>query len=95
MHAGKRVKKKKTGVHRNTVMPVFNEALTFDVNRETLTRSSLEFQVLHDSLLGPSELLGCTNLGAECGSQDERAFFLEALSSKTATARWLPLTEPQ
>ncbi|XP_049829005.1 synaptotagmin-5 [Schistocerca gregaria] len=95
VQGGKRVKKKKTGVHRNTVNPVFNEALTFDVSREALSRSSLEIQVLHDSLLGPSELLGRVLLGSDCGSLTDRAFFSEAVASKTATARWLQLSEPQ
>ncbi|XP_049961498.1 synaptotagmin-5 isoform X2 [Schistocerca serialis cubense] len=95
VQGGKRVKKKKTGVHRNTVNPVFNEALTFDVSREALSRSSLEIQVLHDSLLGPSELLGRVLLGSDCGSSTDRAFFSEAVASKTATARWLQLSEPQ
>ncbi|GLH01313.1 Synaptotagmin 1 [Gryllus bimaculatus] len=73
---GKRVKKKKTGVHRNTVSPVFNEALTFDVSRDALPRCTLEFSVLHDSLLGPSELLGraLVGPGPDC-RPDERDFF--------------------
>lgn len=96
MQGGKRVKKKKTGVHRNTLCPVFNEALTFDVNREALGRSTIEFCVMHDSLLGPSELLGraIVGPGSECRPQ-ERDFFHEILTSKTATAQWLPLSEPQ
>ncbi|XP_021929129.1 synaptotagmin-10 [Zootermopsis nevadensis] len=96
LQAGKRVKKKKTGVHRNTLCPVFNEALTFDVSREALRRSTIEFYVLHDSLLGPSELLGRSIVGpgSDCRPQ-ERDFFHEVLTSKTATAQWLPLSEPQ
>ncbi|KAK7872390.1 hypothetical protein R5R35_007006 [Gryllus longicercus] len=93
---GKRVKKKKTGVHRNTVSPVFNEALTFDVSRDALPRCTLEFSVLHDSLLGPSELLGraLVGPGPDC-RPDERDFFAEVLASKTATAQWLPLADAQ
>lgn len=96
MQAGKRVKKKKTGVHRNTLCPVFNEALTFDVGRDALSKSTIEFCVMHDSLLGPSELLGraIVGPGTDCRPQ-ERDFFHEVLTSKTATAQWLPLSEPQ
>ncbi|XP_067002242.2 synaptotagmin-5 [Anabrus simplex] len=96
MQNGKRVKKKKTGVHRNTVSPVFNEALTFDVGRDVLSRSTLEFAVMHDSLLGPSELLGRALVGSGPGCRpQERDFFAEVLASKTATAQWLSLSEPQ
>nr|CAD7438691.1 unnamed protein product [Timema bartmani] len=96
LQGGKRIKKKKTGVHRNTVSPVFNEALTFDVSRDTLNRGTLEFCVMHDSLLGPSELLGraLVGPGRDC-RPEERYFFNEVLTSKTATAQWLSLYEPQ
>lgn len=87
---GKRIKKRKTGVHRNTTAPVFNEALTFDINRDTLARCSLEFCVFHDSLLGPSELLGRAVVGPDA----ERDLYNEMLASKTATAQWLPLSDP-
>lgn len=48
----KRLKKRKTGVYRNTLSPTFNEALQFDVAREQLKHCVFEFLVLHDSLLG-------------------------------------------
>lgn len=49
---GKKVKKRKSGVYRNTICPVFNEALTFDISKDTLKTCAIEFLVLHDSLLG-------------------------------------------
>lgn len=49
---GKKMKKRKTGVQRGTVNPVYNEALAFDVNKETLKNCVLEFTVVHDGLLG-------------------------------------------
>lgn len=58
VHNGKRLKKRKTTVLRNTVNPVFNEALTFDIAKDILKHSIIEFLVMHDSLLGTNELLG-------------------------------------
>lgn len=49
---GKKIKKRKSGVYRNTICPVFNEALTFDISKDTLKTCTIEFLVLHDSLLG-------------------------------------------
>lgn len=50
---GKKIKKsKKSGVYRNTICPVFNEALTFDISKDTLKTCTIEIVVLHDSLLG-------------------------------------------
>lgn len=53
-HNGKKLKKKKTAIIRNTINPLFNEALMFDVSRDVLKNSTIEFEVLHDSLLGES-----------------------------------------
>ncbi len=49
---GKRLRKRKTTVHRRTVNPVFNEALFFDVAEEQLSLSNLMVQVIdHDRLV--------------------------------------------
>ncbi|XP_046676229.1 synaptotagmin-5 [Homalodisca vitripennis] len=91
IHNGRRLKRKKTSVHRNTVSPVFNEALTFDIVKEALSKSRLEFCVMHDSLLGPSESLGRAMVSADT----EKQFFSQMLNSKTATAQWLALSDPE
>lgn len=49
---GKKNKKRKTGVIRNTTNPVYNEALTFDVGKDALKNATLELTVVHDGLLG-------------------------------------------
>lgn len=96
LHNGKRLKKRKTSVHRNTVNPVFNEALTFDLSRDTLRRSTIEFCVLHDSLLGASEPLGKAIVGTGAGrAPEEKEFFTEMFRTKSATARWLSLQDPR
>lgn len=52
IQSGKKIKKRKSGIYRNTICPVFNEALTFDIPKDTLKTCTIEFLVLHDSLLG-------------------------------------------
>lgn len=52
IHGGKKIKKRKTGVYRNTTSPTFNEALTFDISKDILKSCIIEFIVFHDSLLG-------------------------------------------
>lgn len=54
IYNGKKIKKRKSGVYRSTVCPVFNEALTFDISKDILKSCLIEFLVLHDSLLGMS-----------------------------------------
>lgn len=52
---GKKIKKRKSGVYRNTTCPVFNEALTFDIPKDTLKTCIIEILVAHDSLLGMND----------------------------------------
>ncbi|XP_064546820.1 synaptotagmin-1 [Drosophila montana] len=92
---GKKLKKRKTGVQRNTVNPVFNEALAFDVGKETLKNCVLEFNVVHDGLLGSSEILGRALVGNSPEVQhEEKIFFEEMFRAKNATAQWVSLQEP-
>uniref|UniRef100_A0A182NGQ7 C2 domain-containing protein n=1 Tax=Anopheles dirus TaxID=7168 RepID=A0A182NGQ7_9DIPT len=91
---GRRIKKRKTTVARNTTAPVYNEALTFDISRETLRDCSIEFQVLHDSLLGKNETLGRATVGSGPEfRQENRKFFDELFRTRAATAQWISLCE--
>lgn len=94
IQGGKRVKKKKTSVTRNTVSPVFNEALTFSVSKEQLKASTIEFCVMNDSILGQNEMLGRSLIGPDCKGE-ELEYFQEVLTSKTAVAQWLVLGDPE
>lgn len=96
VHNNKRLKKKKTTVFRNNTNPVFNEAFNFDVGREMLKNSLIEFLVLHDSLLGSNELLGRAVVGNKPDIRaEERIFFDEVLRTKSAVAQWVPLSDPR
>lgn len=96
LNNGKRLKKRKTTVLRNTVNPVFNEALTFDIAKDTLKQSVIEFLVLHDSLLGTNELLGRALVGRSHDVRiEEKHLFDEIFRSKTATAQWIALSDPR
>ncbi|XP_039280280.1 synaptotagmin-1 [Nilaparvata lugens] len=93
---GRRYKRKKTSVARNTTRPVFNEALTFDIGREALAKNCrVEVSVLH---AGGGPAATGEPLGTSCLSSDsERRLFHDLLSAKsgqTALTRWLPLTDP-
>lgn len=80
---GKKMKKRKTGVQRNTVNPVYNEALAFDVGKETLKNCLLEFTVVHDGLLGEWKL----------SSERDRHNFTKAFHLKQVPAKyWVVLS---
>lgn len=46
MCQGKRIKKRKTSVCRNTLFPVYNEAMVFDVPQENVEDVALLIQVI-------------------------------------------------
>ncbi|XP_059617228.1 synaptotagmin-1 [Phlebotomus argentipes] len=95
LQGGKKLKKRKTGVQRANICPVFNEALIFDIAKDTLKSCLIEFIVMHDSLLGPNEPLGRAVIGNTTDVRvDERNFFEEMFRTKSATAQWIPLSEP-
>lgn len=96
IHNGKRLKKKKTTVLRNTINPVFNEALTFDISKDTLKHSIIEFLVMHDNLLGANELLGRAIVGSSNEVRiEEKQFFDEIFRTKSTKTEWIPLSDPK
>jgi Ca2+-dependent lipid-binding protein len=62
---GKKIKKKKTAVRKNTRNPVWNEALVFNVPAEMLPRVALEISVMDYDLLGHNELVGMCVISQE------------------------------
>lgn len=91
MEGNRTIKKRHTVLRRNTVCPEFNEAFTFNVNKDTLKRCRMEFKVMHDNLLTTNEFLGKCEVGK--GANGEKNLFLEVLRSKTVVSRWLPLSD--
>ncbi|CAF1085662.1 unnamed protein product [Adineta steineri] len=60
---GKRIRKKKTSVISNTLNPMYNESLEFDLSNEHLQHADLIFKVIDYDRVGLNELIGCTGIG--------------------------------
>ncbi|XP_078000610.1 synaptotagmin-6-like [Glandiceps talaboti] len=63
MCQGKRLKKKKTTVKKNTLNPVYNEAIVFDVPPEHMDMITLLIAVVDYDRVGHSELIGVCEVG--------------------------------
>ncbi|VVD02328.1 unnamed protein product [Leptidea sinapis] len=75
----KRIKKKKTTVKKNTLNPVYNEALVFDLPAE--------------NVIGQNELIGCTAIGSHMIGIG-RDHWLEMLdNARKPVAQWYPLNK--
>ncbi|KAL1116086.1 hypothetical protein AAG570_005581 [Ranatra chinensis] len=82
---GKRIKKKKTACRKASPNPVWNEALTFNINSNNLQNSAVEICVLDQGsdLIGGPSILGCALIGG--GS----SHWAEMISSpRKAVAMW-------
>ncbi|XP_051778735.1 synaptotagmin-9-like isoform X1 [Erpetoichthys calabaricus] len=63
MCEGRRLKKRKTSTKRNTLNPVYNEAIVFDVPPENIDQVSLLIAVMDYDRVGHNEVIGITRVG--------------------------------
>ncbi|CAF3308062.1 unnamed protein product [Rotaria socialis] len=60
---GKNIRKKKTSVLCNTLNPIYNESLEFDLSDEDRENTDLIFKVIDYDRVGSNELIGCIGIG--------------------------------
>jgi hypothetical protein len=60
---GKKIRKKKTSVIFNTLNPIYNESLEFDLKDEEVENADLIFKVIDYDRVGSNELIGCIGVG--------------------------------
>jgi hypothetical protein len=60
---GKKIRKKKTSVLSNTLNPIYNESLEFDLSNEEPRNADLIFKVIDYDRVGADELIGCVGIG--------------------------------
>ncbi|XP_050309030.1 synaptotagmin-10-like [Anthonomus grandis grandis] len=90
---GRKLKKKKTTVRHNTLFPVFNEALVFDVPTENINEVSLLVKVIDYDRIGQNEIMGCFTIGPTDPGKG-RDHWLEMLeNARKPVAQWYPLLE--
>ncbi|OCT88010.1 hypothetical protein XELAEV_18016639mg [Xenopus laevis] len=62
---GRRLKKRKTTTKRNTLNPVYNEAIIFDIPPENVDQVSLSITVMDYDRVGHNEVIGVCRTGVE------------------------------
>ncbi|XP_029438447.1 synaptotagmin-9 isoform X2 [Rhinatrema bivittatum] len=93
MCEGRRLKKRKTSTKRNTLNPVYNEAIVFDVPPENIDQISLSIAVMDYDRVGHNEVIGVCQVGNDAESLG-RDHWNEMLTyPRKPIARWHPLTE--
>ncbi|KAH9495397.1 Synaptotagmin-9 [Bulinus truncatus] len=93
MCQGRRIKKRKTSVQRNTLNPVFNEALVFDVPQESVEDVYLVVKLVDYDRIGSDELMGCVALGPKINGQGREHWYEMLESPRKPVAQWYALME--
>ncbi|POI33409.1 hypothetical protein CIB84_002839, partial [Bambusicola thoracicus] len=93
MCEGRRLKKRKTTTKKNTLNPVYNEAIIFDIPPENVDQVSLSIAVMDYDRVGHNEVIGVcrTGIDAEGLGRDHWNEML-AYPRKPIT-HWHPLVE--
>ncbi|XP_072223313.1 synaptotagmin-6 [Leuresthes tenuis] len=60
---GRRLKKKKTSIKKNTLNPTYNEAIIFDIPPDSMDHVSLHISVMDYDLVGHNEIIGVMRVG--------------------------------
>ncbi|CAJ1057557.1 synaptotagmin-9b [Xyrichtys novacula] len=90
---GRRLKKRKTSTKRNTLNPVYNEAIVFDVPPENIDQISLLIAVMDYDRVGHNEVIGVCKVGSEAETLG-RDHWNEMLTyPRKPIAHWHPLIE--
>ncbi|XP_043255242.1 synaptotagmin-5 isoform X1 [Colletes gigas] len=84
---GKSIKKKRSSIQRETISPVWNDILSFDINNDILSKCMIEFIILRAN----GELLAKCEVSNKC----QKELFQRVLSGKGASAQWLPLSKAE
>uniref|UniRef100_A0A667YEE8 Synaptotagmin 9 n=1 Tax=Myripristis murdjan TaxID=586833 RepID=A0A667YEE8_9TELE len=90
---GRRLKKRKTSTKRNTLNPVYNEAIVFDVPPENIDQISLLIAVMDYDRVGHNEVIGVCRVGNDAESLG-RDHWSEMLTyPRKPVAHWHSLVE--
>ncbi|XP_066556573.1 synaptotagmin-9b [Amia ocellicauda] len=93
MCEGRRLKKRKTSTKRNTLNPVYNEAIVFDVPPENIDQISLLIAVMDYDRVGHNEVIGVCRVGSDAETLG-RDHWNEMLTyPRKPIAHWHPLVE--
>uniref|UniRef100_A0A673HD98 Synaptotagmin-6-like n=1 Tax=Sinocyclocheilus rhinocerous TaxID=307959 RepID=A0A673HD98_9TELE len=92
---GRRLKKKKTSIKKNTLNPTYNEAIIFDIPPENMDQVSLHISVMDYDLVGHNEIIGVCRIGIHAEGLG-RDHWNEMLAyPRKPIAHWHPLVEPK
>jgi len=89
---GKVVKKRKSGVRRNSLSPTWNEAMLFNTDEKSLRRTRIEISVMDYDRIGNDEVVGQISIGYDV--PNSRFYWKDVVEGKSMLPVWIPLGAP-
>ncbi|KAM6979665.1 synaptotagmin-6 [Aplochiton taeniatus] len=90
---GRRLKKKKTTIKRNTLNPTYNEAIIFDIPPENMDQVTLLISVMDYDLVGHNEIIGLNRVGSQADGLGRDHWNDMLACPRKPIAHWHPLLE--
>ncbi|XP_004866735.1 synaptotagmin-5 isoform X2 [Heterocephalus glaber] len=94
LQGGKKVRKKKTTIKKNTLNPYYNEAFSFEVPCDQVQKVQVELTVLDYDKLGRNEAVGRVAVGVAAGGAGLRHWADMLANPRRPVAQWHSLRPP-
>ncbi|KAL4658291.1 synaptotagmin-3 isoform X1 [Arapaima gigas] len=90
---GRRLKKRKTSIKKNTLNPTYNEALVFDIPHENIDSVSLIIAVMDYDCIGHNEVIGMCRVGGDAEGPGREHWEAMLANPRKPIEHWHQLVE--
>uniref|UniRef100_A0A8C7QEZ6 Synaptotagmin III n=1 Tax=Oncorhynchus mykiss TaxID=8022 RepID=A0A8C7QEZ6_ONCMY len=90
---GRRLKKRKTSIKKNTLNPTYNEALVFDIPHEDIDRVSIIIAVMDYDCIGHNEVIGMCRVGSDAEGPGREHWTAMLANPRKPIDHWHQLVE--
>ncbi|KAJ7989521.1 hypothetical protein DPEC_G00305410 [Dallia pectoralis] len=90
---GRRLKKRKTSIKKNTLNPTYNEALVFDIPHEDIDRVSIVIAVMDYDCIGHNEVIGMCRVGSDAEGPGREHWAAMLANPRKPIDHWHQLVE--
>ncbi|KAI5619726.1 synaptotagmin-3 isoform X1, partial [Silurus asotus] len=90
---GRRLKKRKTSIKKNTLNPTYNEALVFDIPNENIESVALIIAVMDYDCIGHNEVIGMCRVGSDAEGPGREHWTAMLANPRKPIEHWHQLVE--
>ncbi|XP_061605409.1 synaptotagmin-C isoform X2 [Phyllopteryx taeniolatus] len=90
---GRRLKKRKTSIKKNTLNPTYNEALVFDIPNENIESVSIVIAVMDYDCIGHNEVIGMCRVGSDADGPGRDHWTAMLANPRKPIEHWHQLVE--